>query len=252
MIVTACSTIRVKSGTMSLNDLIDQSIHKLAERSVVVVTSKVVSLCEGRTLPVGTIDKDELIYREADWYHKPDDRGPATRYHYTIVNNTLIPAAGIDESNGNGNFILWPRDPLASANAIRKHLQEQFGLASVGVIITDSTILPSRWGTMGIAIAHSGFQPVKDYIGQPDLFGRTLKMSKANIAGGLAAAAVLCMGEATEQTPIAIMGDVPFVEFQAHDPTAEECREYYVSPLDDEPFMPFFRSVQWVKGNREP
>ena len=35
------------------------------------------------------------------------------RYHMTLTikQGMLIPTAGIDESNGDGYYILWPRDP---------------------------------------------------------------------------------------------------------------------------------------------
>lgn len=198
MIVTAIKTPPIVSGQQTITSVLDEALSDLPEKSVLVVTSKIVSLCEGRTIPADTVDKEQLIYREADLYCVPPVTARPSRYHYTIVNNTLIPAAGIDESNGNGNYILWPRDPMASANLIRDYARKRFHREKIGVVITDSTIFPSRWGTLGIAIAHSGFRPIKNYIGTPDIFGRPLIMSKSNIAGGLAAAAVLCMGEAAE------------------------------------------------------
>ena len=118
------------------------------------------------------------------------------------------------------------------------------------MLITDSTIFPSRWGTLGVAIGYSGFSPIKNYIGENDIFGKEMKVSKSNIAGGLASAAVLIMGEGDEQTPIAIIEDVPFVDFQTADPSPEEVSGYYVSPLEDEPFVPFFNSVPWLPGTR--
>lgn len=249
MIVKAIKTPKILPHKSTIDVVIDHAITVLTERSVVVVTSKIVSLCENRVVPIDEADRDELIKREADLYYKPTNN-LGQRYNFTITHNTLIPASGIDSSNGNDNYILWPKDPLASANAIRHYLTKKFGVKKVGVIITDSTIGLSRWGTLGIAIAHSGFVPIKDYIGQEDLFGRELTLSKANIAGGLASAAVVVMGEGSEQTPIAIIEDVPFVEFVGDDPGPEELSEYYVSPLIDEPFAPFFSEVQWLKGGR--
>lgn len=249
MIVKAIKTTKILPHKSTINVIIDQAITQLSERSVVVVTSKIVSLCENRVVSIAKAERDLLIKSEADLYYKPlDDLGQ--RYNFTITHNTLIPASGIDISNGNGNYILWPKDPQASANAIRHYLTKRFRVKEVGVIITDSTIGLSRWGTLGIAIAHSGFVPIKDYIGQEDLFGRELTLSKANVAGGLASAAVVVMGEGSEQTPIAIIENVPFVEFVSDDPSPEELSEYYVSPLIDEPFASFFSEVQWLKGGR--
>jgi F420-0:gamma-glutamyl ligase len=233
---------------MTVVEFLDSYVTDLKERDVIVVTSKVVALCQGRVVPINSIDKEELIRREADYYSVPGVASQSSRYHYTIVNNTFNFAAGIDESNGNGDYVLWPNDPQREANQIRQHLRARFHLQHVGVIITDSTISLSRWGTIGIAIAHSGFLANKNYIGTPDIFGRILHLSQANVAGGIAAAAVLCMGEGAERTPLAIVNDVPFVKFRVHNPTDDELH-YYISPLNDEPFKPFFRSVPWERGH---
>lgn len=247
MIVKAVRTPKILPHSTTINTVIEEAIITLNERSVVVVTSKIVSLCENRVVPFSKADRDKLIRGEADLYYKPSDN-LGQRYNFTITHNTLIPASGIDSSNGNDNYILWPKDPQASANAIRHYLNKKFGVKEIGIIITDSTIGLSRWGTLGIAIAHSGFAPIKDYIGKKDLFGKKLALSKANIAGGLASAAVVVMGEGSEQTPIAIMEDVPFVDFSNDDPKPQELAGYYVSPLEDEPFMPFFNTDQWEIG----
>lgn len=162
----------------------------------------------------------------------------------------MIPAAGIDESNGNGNYILWPKRPQKTANQIRNYLHKRFSLKQVGVIITDSTSTPLRYGTAGIAIAHSGFLAVNDYRGKPDLFGRRLKISTANIAGNLAAASVAVMGEGAESTPLAVIKDVPFVQFQDRNPTEEELAATYV-PIKEDLFAPFLNAVQWQKGSRD-
>lgn len=249
MIIKAVTTPKVLPHATTIDSIIEGAVSRLEERSIVVVTSKIVSLCENRVVPMHKANRDELIRSEADLYYKPVE-GAGYGYNFTISCNTLIPAAGIDSSNGNGNYILWPKDPQASANAIRRYAAKRFGVKEVGVIITDSTIGLSRWGTLGIAIAHSGFVPIKDYIGQEDLFGRQLALSQANIAGGLASAAVVVMGEGSEQTPIAIIEDVPFVDFASSDPAPEELSGYYISPLEDEPFMPFFNMVQWHRGGR--
>ncbi len=250
MVVKPIKTQPVLADSISIYELLDAALADLHERNIVAITSKIISLCENRTIPISQIDKKQLIHQEADLYYSPEPQKDDYRYHFTIVNNTLVPASGIDESNGNGDYVLWPEDPQKSANQIRHYLMEHFHLKEIGVVITDSTIFPSRWGTLGMAIGYSGFSPVKNYIGLPDLFGRPLKVSKANIAGGLAASAVLVMGEGSEQTPIALFEDVPFVDFYSNDPSLEEIEMYYVSPLKDEPFAPLFNSADWLPGNK--
>ncbi|MGH7237527.1 MAG: coenzyme F420-0:L-glutamate ligase, partial [Candidatus Saccharimonadales bacterium] len=93
-------------------------------------------------------------------------------YHFTIKDNTLIPMAGIDESNGDGNYVLWPKDSQKTVNEIREYLKNRFKLKTIGVVITDSTCQPLRRGTIGVCLAHSGFLALNDYRQKPDLFGR--------------------------------------------------------------------------------
>ena len=96
--------------------------------------------------------------------------------------------------------------------------------AELGVIITDSHTIPLRRGVLGISLAHYGFAPLKDYRGNADIFGRTLKMTQTNIPDGLAAAAVVLMGEGAERTPLALITDVPWVKFEARPAAASRRR----------------------------
>lgn len=249
MKTTAIKTRKVTVPAPTVNELLDESLSELSEGSVVAISSKVVALCEGRVVPLDQTDRETLIKQESDLYL------PAhiSQYghHFTITNNTLIASAGIDESNADSHYVLWPADPQTSANGIRAYLAKRFGLAKVGVIITDSTATPLRYGAYGIVIGHSGFAALNDYRGKPDLFGRLLQVSRSSVAGGLAAAACLVMGEGNEQTPIIILEDLPFVAFQDHDPTPAELNEFYIQDKDDDLFAPFLNSAQWQKGGRQ-
>jgi len=247
MIVRTIKTDVITADMLSLTDLLDRSLDHLEEGSVVAITSKVVSLCEGAVVPMEGTDRETLIIQESERYL------PASLskygHHFTINDNTLIPAAGIDGSNGGDDYVLWPKDPQKTANDVRVYLRNRFNLQNVGVVITDSTCHPLRRGTMGITLAHSGFKALNNYVGQPDLFGRPFAVSQADIAGGISAAAVLQMGEGTEQTPIAVVSDMPFVTFQDHDPTAEELQETII-PVEEDLFAPFLLAVDWKKGGK--
>jgi len=247
MIVNAIKTKKITANSDGIFELLDEFLPKLHERSVVVITSKIVALCEGQVVHTAGADKEELIKKEADFFL------PASLskygYHFTITKNTLIAVAGIDESNSGGDFyVLWPKNPQESANKIRQYLSKKFNLDELGVIISDSTCTPMRRGTIGIPISYSGFKATHNYVGQPDLFGRPFKVSQSGTALGLSASAVLVMGEGTEQTPLAVVSDVPFVEFQDHDPTSEELEDFYIATYHDDLFAPFFDSVTWQKG----
>ncbi|HET9850190.1 MAG TPA: coenzyme F420-0:L-glutamate ligase [Candidatus Saccharimonadales bacterium] len=247
MIVSSVKTERITAGSIDLLELLDEHITNLAENSVVVITSKVVSLCQNRVKPVAGTDKEELIKQESDLY-LPSSLSQYD-YHFTITNQTLISLAGIDESNGQDHYVLWPANPKGTANQIRAHLAQKFGLKAVGVIISDSTCMPMRQGTIGIPLAYSGFLAVNDYIGTPDLFGRPFQVSRAGVALGLTAAAVAVMGEGTEQTPIAVITDAPFVQFQDRDPTEGEMAQFYIN-FEDDLFAPFLKNAPWQKGAR--
>lgn len=235
---------KVTSRSHNLFELLDQALPALTEGSVVAIAAKIVSLCEGRTVPMDGTDKDELIATEAQWYLP---RAGKYEVSFTVTHNMLIPTAGIDESNGNDQYILWPKNPQDSANRIREHLSRRYGLQNIGVIITDSTTRPLQWGTTGVAIAYSGFNPLKDYIGQKDIFGRELQFQKSNIANGLAAAAVTLMGEGNEQTPIALLEDISFVEFQKRNPTEQELADLRIDREDDL-YWPLLKLAPWEKG----
>lgn len=231
MKVTAVKTRIVEVGAIDITDLLAESIERVPERSVIAITSKVVSLCEGNAIPVSECSKDELIEREADLFIPRSENKHGV--YLTIKNNMLAPTAGIDESNGNGYYVLWPKDPQASANRCWEFIREHFGVRHVGIILTDSISNPMRLGVTGRSIACCGFCPIAIKIGHADLFGKTLKQTRINVADGLAASAVLVMGESNEQTPIAIIEDVPFVEFRDSVPTPEQLKAWSVEMQDD-------------------
>ncbi|WP_374078959.1 coenzyme F420-0:L-glutamate ligase [Bdellovibrio bacteriovorus] len=206
----------------------------LHERSILVITSKIVSLAEGCLVPLNSIDKKSLIKREADVYLGEIGHGVSL----TIKHGLLVAAAGIDESNSeNGDYIVYPKDPYASAENLRKGLMKRLGLRELGVILTDSRTGPLRLGVVGVSLSYAGFHPLRNMIGQNDIFGRPLKMTKINLTDSLAAAAVLMMGEAAEKCPLAVIQNPP-VEFT--DTPARSDLE--VSPSEDM-YLPLYQHL---------
>lgn len=244
MKVTTYKTDMITSRSHNLFELLDVAVPTLPDRSIVAIAAKIVSLCEGRVVSPDSIEKDDLIATEAQWYVPRSGRYGLC---FTITHNLFIPTAGIDESNANDQYILWPKDPQASADKIRQHLALRHPGKRVGVIITDSTTRPLLRGTTGIAIAHSGFNALKDYVGTEDIFGRELQFQKSNLANGMAAAAVTLMGEGSEQTPIALLEDLPFIQFQDRKPSQEELDSLRIEPEDDL-YWPFLHVAPWQKG----
>jgi dihydrofolate synthase / folylpolyglutamate synthase len=240
----------IKTKTIVVGDklqvILDQALPTIENNSVIAITSKIVSICEGSVVKIGSRTKDELIKEQAEYYLPENEI-----YHFTLTikHNVLIPSAGIDESNGNGYYILWPENPQQTVNAIREYLQKKHNVTNIGVIIVDSKTMPLRWGVTGICIVHSGFNSLNDYVGTPDIFGRPFQVEKVNVADALAASAVLLMGEGNEQTPIAVINDIPFVQFQDRNPSQEEL-DILAITIDEDLYSPLLKGVRWQKGGQ--
>ncbi len=123
--------------------------------------------------------------------------------------------AGIDRSNivsddeHDARVLLLPKDPDASARRLRDSLREQTG-AELAVIINDSAGRAWRKGVTGFALGCAGIAPLRDMIGQPDLFGRPLEVTQIATADELAAAGSLLMGQADEATPLVLARGIRF------------------------------------------
>ena len=194
----------------------------LRDRDILAVASKVVAYSQGL---LRTVDSPEafraLVREEAD---RVLDEGDMV---LTMKNKVLIPNAGIDNSNTpDGQVVLWPEEPFKAAEAFRQELMEEFGLARLGVLITDSHCQPLRMGTSGIAIGWAGFEGVKDERGSKDLFGRKMVYTKVAVADDLSCAANLEMGETDASVPFVLIRDanVTFTDIPA---TAED---YFINP----------------------
>lgn len=246
MIVRAIKLRKFLPPRDNLWDLLS-GVESLEENSVVAVASKVVAIGEGCCVPIGSIDKDELIAKEADKY-LPRKLVPNEWAIYTIKNNLLVASAGIDESNGGGYYILWPKNLDVSVKNIWQFLKKKFHLKNLGVIITDSRVTPLRRGVVGVAISYFGFKPLKDYRGKADLFGRKFEMETSDIPDSLATAAVLEMGEGAECQPIAVISDVPYVEFIQKKYIPKSSDVSFEMPEKEDLFYPFLSSVPWKKG----
>lgn len=249
MRVTPYGTHIITPQEPDLLQILDRYLPDMAPRSVLAITSKIVAICQGRLLPMEGIDRQELIAQEAERYLPPATSKYAVTL--TIKNGLLIPSAGIDASNADGHYVLWPEGIQAVADTVRAYLCRRFQSPHMGVVITDSTTRPLRWGVTGVAIAHSGFQALNDYRGAADIFGRPLQFTQVNVADGLAAAAVLMMGEGGEQTPLAVLEDLPMVRFQDRAPTPQELQALRIE-VEDDLYAPLLQPAPWLMGTAPP
>lgn len=235
MQVTPIKTHKINPPQDDLYKILDQYCLRLKEGSILLITSKILSIHQGQCLASKNIkNKDKLIKEEADIAINRKEC-PGKYAILTIKNNTLIPSAGIDESNANGYYILWPKSPEKEAKKICKYLKKKFKIKKLAVIITDSHTTPLRSGTIGIAIGFYGLKPLRDYRGKKDLFGRKLKVSQVNIVDSLASIATLAMGEGKESTPLALIQDAK-VEF-----TAKETFKDLFIPFKEDIYYPLLK-----------
>ncbi len=199
--------------------------QRLENGDVLAVAQKIVSKAEGRQVLLEDVepspaaralaaetDKDprlvQLILDESTDVVRKKPGVLIVRHRLGLVGAH----AGVDQSNinhGDGAAaLLLPAAPDASAERLRAGLAGATGKA-VGVIITDSANRPWRLGTVGIAIGAAGVAVLDDRRGGADLYGRELKVTLANRADAIAAAAALVMGETTEATPAALVRGLP-------------------------------------------
>jgi coenzyme F420-0:L-glutamate ligase / coenzyme F420-1:gamma-L-glutamate ligase len=167
---------------------------ELEDGDIVVVTSKIVSKAEGRS--VAAADREDAITSQTV-------RVVATRGSTRIVENPLglvMAAAGVDGSNTpEGTVLLLPEDPDASARAIKEALGK-----NVGVIISDTIGRPWRQGVTDIAIGAAGIRVLDDLRGTLDAGGKALEGTIVALADELAAAADLVRGKANN-LPVAVI-----------------------------------------------
>jgi len=191
----------------------------LIEGDIIVIAEKVIATSQGRVIDMDEIidvseeakklskkyDMDEryveLILRESSMI-----LGGLTHVILAKVEDFLIANAGIDQSNAGPNkVVLLPKDLKKVSLDYREKLRKEFGVENLGLIIADSRVQPLRKGTIGIAIATAGFEPVEDLRGEPDLFGRQMQITMRAVADDLASAAQFLLSESNQQTPVVII-----------------------------------------------
>ena len=223
--------------------ILDKFLPRLREGDVLFITSKILAIHQGRCVKIqprwDSSQKEELIKREADRYAHTHLRSWKDLY-LTIKEHTLIANAGIDESNANGYYVLWPRRPAVSAREIRTYLIKKYKLKELAVVVTDSHIVPMRHGTLGISIGFYGMEPLYDYRGKPDIFGRILRHTTKNVVDALTTMAVLIMGEGNERTPLVILRGAQKLVTFTHKNTY---RGSFVNPKNDL-YAPLWRTFK--------
>ena len=205
-------------------DLVDTAIDSLAraelqarEGDVLAISSKYAAIAQGRIFNLDEIEPSDrarqlakryqmsaavaqLVLQEAEHIFGGIELG----FLLTANAGIIAPNAGLDRSNiPSGKVVLLPEHPYKTADAIFQALRKRLD-CHIGVILTDSWLVPGRYGTTGIALASAGFKPIKDERGKIDLFGNPMAVTQVGVADSLAIAAQVVMGERDEARPFAL------------------------------------------------
>jgi len=204
-----------------LSDLILKS-EKINEGDIIVVAQKIISKQEGRLIKLSSVTPSLLAEGISSQYKKDprltelilSESKRIIRMGRGVLivetNNGFICAnAGIDESNvKQGYATLLPQNSDISAQHISNKILEQTQ-KHVAVIISDTFGRPFRMGQTNCAIGVSGLNPILDYAGTFDSFGKILRVTAIAVADELASAAELVMGKSLK-CPFVIIRDYQF------------------------------------------
>lgn len=215
--------------------LFDTSFPWLENGDLLFISSKILAIHQWRCVKIGTAEKKSLIEKESEKY-LINEHIPWGLY-LTITNNTLIPSAGIDESNANGYYILLPKDYQEEVKKLHTCLLKKYQINQLWIIITDTTSRPLRYGTAGIALYSYGFYPLIDKRGEQDLFGKTMELTQINLPESLSSFAVFLMGETNEQTPMLIARGMPHIHY-----TVEDLYPQTIVPIDQDIYAPLLKN----------
>lgn len=230
--------LAIRTGTITqesslvdnLLEAMDNQELKIDSNDILAIASKIVAAVQRRLVKLDSFKPSraakrfaqrlnlepnfvEVILQEADEVY---DGVPKAML--TVKDNILTANAGVDRKNApSGHVVLWPKSPYKAAEKIRKEMLEKTG-KRVGVIIVDSRVTPLRMGTTGLALAVAGFEPVRDYTKEKDLFNRAITITRHAIADDLASAAHVLMGESNEQIPAVLIKDAPVKPSEKVDP----------------------------------
>ncbi len=190
---------------------------ELQDRDIVIIASTVVAKAEGEIFRLEDITPGKMAFeiaarngKDASFIQAVLSRSREVLVEKpfmlvtTLAGHTCV-NAGVDESNIEDGFLLYPpENPDASASRLGQEL-EKLSKKKLSVIITDTNGRAFKIGQTGAAIGIYKIKPVKHWIGEKDLFGKVLEVTEEAVADELAGAANLLMGEGAGGTPVVVI-----------------------------------------------
>jgi len=211
--------VKIQKEIESDDDLVDLILEssEINDDDILVFSQKIISKNEGRILSLSSVKSSLLADGIASSYGKDprlvelilSESKRIVRMENGIIivetNHGFVCAnAGIDESNvQDGYATLLPKDPDKSAILLKERIEQKTG-KNISVIISDTFGRPFRLGQTDVAIGIAGLEPILDYNGKPDTFGKIMRVTAIAVADEICSASELVMGK-VEKCPIAIV-----------------------------------------------
>ena len=203
--------------------ILASSKSAINDGDVIVISQKIISKQESRTVYLNMVIPSELAIGIASEYQKDpklvevvlSESNRIIRMNNGVLitesyHGFICANAGVDESNvEKGYATLLPKDPDKSASNIREKIFDRTG-KKVAVLISDTFGRPFRLGQTDHAIGVSGMESILSYEGKQDTFGKTLRVTAISSVDELCATAELVTGKTTK-CPVAIIRNFRFI-----------------------------------------
>ena len=216
--------VKIQKEVESDDDLVDliQESFEINDGDVLVFSQKIISKNEDRILSLSSVNPSLLADGIASSYGKDprlvelillESKRIVRMENGVIIVETkhgfVCANAGIDESNVKDGYVtLLPDDPDKSANLLKDRVKQKTG-KDVAVIISDTFGRPFRLGQTDVAIGIAGLEPILDYNGKPDTFGKIMQVTAIAVADEICSTSELVMGK-VQNCPIAVIRNYNF------------------------------------------
>ena len=216
--------VKIEEEIEPNTDIIDLVLKStvINDYDILIFSQKIISKNEGRIVALSSVNPSLLASGIASSYRKDprlvelilSESKRIVRMQESVIivesNHGFVCAnAGIDESNVRDGYVtMLPEDPDQSADKLKKQI-EQRTKKNIAVIISDTFGRPFRLGQTNVAIGIAGMEPIIDYKGKPDTFGKILQVTAMAVADELCSASELVMGK-VQNCPVAIVRNFKF------------------------------------------
>ena len=216
--------VKIQKDIIPNDNLVDLVLEstEIQDDDILVFSQKIISKNEDRIISLASVNPSLLANGISSSYDKDprlvelilSESKRIVRMENGIIivetNHGFVCAnAGIDESNvRDGYATLLPEDPDRSANLLKEKIKQNTG-KNIAIIISDTFGRPFRLGQTDVAIGVAGIEPILDYSGKPDTFGKIMQVTAIAIADEICSATELVMGK-VEKCPVAIVRNYKF------------------------------------------